>query len=250
TGGTVLEKPDSLKGLVKTPENLVGIEDFKKQVDTYINGWYNKQVHSGEGMYNKCPDEVFAKNLVEQKIVPQDKLNLMFMRYAKGNKGTIKVGKNGVSLKFYGQELQFWNEELWKIYFGRDVYVRYSPDDLSSVRVYDSEMRFICTAHLRNQLGYNATKEDIMREQQQNRKAVKAVSAYKKSKGIEAEDALKLIIEEAERNAGNIYQINPQVIRPVYGASEEVDLLKVAGDYDEPIDWSKAVERLKRAKEE
>ena len=53
TGGTILERPDSLKELVKYPNSLVNIEEFKKQVDTYILGWYNKQSHSGEGMYGK-----------------------------------------------------------------------------------------------------------------------------------------------------------------------------------------------------
>lgn len=255
TGGTILERPDRNKVVAKKPNELTQVTEFVHQVDTYIQGWYNRQTHSGEGMNGKCPDEVYALNLIEKRVIQQDKLNLMFMRYAKGNKGTIKVGKNGVSLKFYGQELQFWNEDLWKLYFGRDVYVRYSPDDLSSVRVYDGDMRFICTAELRTVLGYRASKEDIMAMQQENRKAVKAVKAYKKSKDIEAEEALKLVIDEAERSMGNTYDINPQIIRPIYGANETFESSqgiypKAVGDYEEPIDWSKAVERLKKAREE
>jgi len=254
TGGTVLERPDRNKDLAKRPSELTQVDDFIAQVDIYIQGWYNKQPHRGEGMNGKCPDEVFAINLIEKRVVQQEKLNLMFMRYAKGNKGTLKVGKNGVSLKFYGQELQFWNEDLWRLYFGRDVYVRYSPDDLSNVRVYDNEMRYVCTAELRTRLGYKATKEEIMTAQAENRRAVKVLKSYKKVKNVEAEDALKLILDEAERSIDNPYEPNPKIIRPIYGSNEAFGhdgiYQKVVGDYGEPLDWAEGVERLRKMREE
>lgn len=249
TGGTILERPDSLKELVKYPNSLVNIEEFKKQVDTYILGWYNKQSHSGEGMYGKTPDEIFNNTLIERRVIPPEKLNLMFMRYAKGNKGTLKVGKNGVTLRFYGQELQYWNAELWEMYFGREVYVRYSPDDLSAVRVYDEKMSFICVAELKDTLSYKASKEEIRKNQAENRKAVRAVKAYKRNKGIEAENELKLILDKASENMLDIDRPNPKIITPLVTAEKEV-LKKVSGDDDIVIDWSLAVERLRRAKEE
>ena len=249
TGGTILERPDSLKELVKYPNSLVNIEEFKKQVDTYILGWYNKQPHSGEGMYGKTPDEIFNNTLIERRVIPPEKLNLMFMRYAKGNKGTLKVGKNGVTLRFYGQELQYWNAELWEMYFGREVYVRYSPDDLSAVRVYDEKMSFICVAELKDTLSYKASKEEIRKNQAENRKAVRAVKAYKRNKGIEAENELKLILDKASENMHDIDRPNPKIITPLVTAEKEV-LKKVSGDDDIVIDWSLAVERLRRAKEE
>ncbi len=251
TGGTILEKPDKLKSIVKMPEKLTAITEFEHQVDTYINGWYNKQPHSGEGMNGKSPDEVYAANLVEQRVIPKDKLNLMFMRYAKGNKGTIKVGKNGVSLKFYGEELQYWNEDLWKLYYGKDVYVRYSPDNLSEVRIYDKDMRFICTAELRGAVGYKASKESIKELTKEKRSAIKAVSAYKKNKEVEAEQALKLLLDEAERKAGNKVNINPKIVTPVLADDNEVEYKKASGDdAGAIIDLATMVARMRKAKEE
>ena len=247
TGGTILEKPDRLKEIVKQPDRLVALDDFRRQVDIFIRGWYNKQPHSGDGMGGKCPDEVFAENLIEKRIVPADKLNLMFMRYAKGNKGTLKVGKNGVSLKFYGQELQYWNEELWRLHYGRDVYVRYAPDDLSSVRVYDLEKKFICTAELRTALSYRATKDEIRTATAENRRAVRTVRAYKQQKGVEAENELKLLLDAAAGDMDD-FEINAKILRPVFGGND-AELPKAAGDYDEPIDWAAGLERLRRAKE-
>ena len=201
-------------------------------------------------MNGKCPDEVFAENLIEKRIVPQDKLNLMFMRYAKGNKGTLKVGKNGVTLTFYGKELQYWSEDLWKIYFGRDVYVRYNPDDLNSIRVYDIEQKFLCVAELKTELSYTATKEEIKAQQKENRSAVKAVAAYKKKKNIEAESELKLMLDKALENSKDGVSINPNVIRPIFSRDENNEFKKAVGYNDEPIDWTAGLERLKKIKEE
>ena len=251
TGGTILEKPDKLKSIVKMPEKLTAITEFEHQVDTYINGWYNKQPHSGEGMNGKSPDEVYAANLIEQRVIPKDKLNLMFMRYAKGNNGTIKVGENGVSLKFYGEELQYWNEDLWKLYYGKDVYVRYSPDNLSEVRIYDKDMRFICTAELRGAVGYKASKESIKELTKEKRSAIKAVSAYKKNKEVEAEQAFKLLLDEAERKAGNKVNIDPKIVTPVLVGDNEVEYKKASGDdAGAIIDLATMVARMRKAKEE
>lgn len=247
TGGTILERPDKLKEIVKQPDRLTALDEFRRQVDIFIRGWYNKQPHSGIGMGGKCPDEVFAENLIEKRAVAKDKLNLMFMRYAKGNKGTLKVGKNGVSLKFYGQELQYWNEELWRLHYGREVYVRYAPDDLSSVRVYDLEKKFICTAELRTALSYRATKDEIRTATAENRRAVRTVRAYKQQKGVEAENELKLLLDAAAGDMDD-FEINAKILRPVFGGND-AELPKAAGDYDEPIDWAAGLERLRRAKE-
>ena len=248
TGGTILEKPDRLKTEVKNMSALTAIDDFKKQVDAYITGIYNKHSHAGEGMYGRSPDEVFAANLIEQRVIPKEKINLMFMRYAKSGSGMLKVGKNGISLKFYGQELQYWNEELWRLWFGKDVYVRYSPDDLSAIRVYDAQKRFICTANIRSAVSYKADKESIKELTREKRSAVKAIKAYKKNKAIEAREALELIIDEAEKNGSIPENINPDIISPVF-VSDETELPKAAGG-GMVIDLAVMAERFRRAKEE
>ncbi len=250
TGGTILEKPDRLKTAVKNMNMLTQIDEFKKQVDTYITGIYNKHPHNGEGMNGKSPDEVFKANLIEQRMLPKDKADYMFMRYAKSNTGTLKVGKNGISLKFYGQELQYWNEELWRLYFGKEVYVRYAPDDLSSIRVYDTDKRFICTAEIRTAVGYRADKETIKELTREKRSAVKAVTAYKRNKAIEEKEALELMLNEAERRNELPEVFNPDVVSPIFAANEQSELPKASGSENTVIDLAVMAERFRRAKEE
>ncbi len=74
TGGTILERPDRLKKVVKSRKGLPNIEELIQYVDIYIEGWYNKQTHEGAGMKGKCPDEIFTENLITQRILPKEKV--------------------------------------------------------------------------------------------------------------------------------------------------------------------------------
>lgn len=248
TGGNVLERPERLKYIVKNPDNLVVLEDFREFVDQYIQGRLNKKISKGDGMNGKCPDVVFAENLVEQRIASKEELNLMLMRNARMQ----KVKRNGVMFKLYDMELWFGNDELVMGHLGESVYFRYNPDDLSSVRIYDTEDRFIMEVPLRNQLSYKATKEEIAREMKASRTLIKTVKAYKKNKQIENDSALSLILDDAARKMEEEpLALNPKRIVPIRAINEEpADRIAVGdGINTTEIDWAAAVERLKKAKE-
>ena len=257
TGGTILERPDRLKKMVKTMKGLPSIEEFIQYVDIYIEGWYNKQTHEGTGMKGKCPDEVFAENMITKRVLPKEKADLMFMRYAKSNTGMLKVGKNGITLTFYGKQLQYWNEELWKEYFGQNIYVRYNPEDLSNIRIYDEQKRFLCIAALKEELSYTASKQEVKKQQQQNRNAIKEVANYKAKKEMEQKDALTMLLEKALKEENQNKTVIPKITQPVFynenqikntdDTAEVVALPNVAGG--EGIDWTKGIERLKKVKE-
>lgn len=244
TGGTILERPGNLKEVVKNPDLMKEVEEFKQFVDIYINGWFNKQPHQGDGMNGKCPDEVFAALLVEQRRATPEQLELMFMRWSK----PVTVGKNGVTLTFYGKKLQYKNDYLWSNYCGKRVYVRYSPDDLNSVRVYDMDEKLICTAELDTQLGYNATKENVAAMQREKRHTERTVTAYKKQKNIQTTEALDLIMEQAEENIMLGEDIDPKVLRPFFGDNALPMAAGDEGNNAPEIDWTSALENLKTRK--
>ena len=246
TGGTILERPDRLKNIVKEGKGLINIEEFIKFVDIYIEGWYNKQPHAGEGMKGESPDSIFAKCLSAQRVLPKEKGDLMFMRYAKSNTGMLKVRKNGVSLTFYGKELQYWSEQLWREHLGEKVYVRYNPEDLTSVRIYDKEQRYLYDVPLKETLSYRATKEEIRKKQEENRSAVKNIAKYKAKKEIQPESQLKLVLEKALENTQQEAPLSPKVIEPMF--LPDMPLQKAAGE-EEVIDWEVAIKRLKKVKE-
>lgn len=251
TGGHVLERPERLKHLAKNPDNFTVTEDFREYVDYWIRGCYNREVHTGDGMNGKCPDQVFSDCLIEQRVALDEELNLMMLR----NSRMQKVKRNGVMLKFYDKELWFRTDELCLHHFGESVYLRYDPEDLNSVRVYNEEDRFIGEAALETPLSYFASTEEIQAHMQETRKLEKTVKAYKKQKGIETEDALVLKMNQAMENLEQEYELNPKVVelrRFVDNvlAEQEADVLSQAVGEDTVIDWSRANERLEKMKEE
>lgn len=87
-----------------------------------------------------------------------------------------------------------------------------------------------------------------MKEQRQFEKFV---AAYKKKKGIQAEDKLALILAEAERNLAAGEKLDPRVITLVRAVDEEAGQgeLDMAAGADGPIDWTTALERLEAVKQ-
>ena len=243
TGGTILERPERLKKTGKDAENFIMRDEFTKYVDIFIQGYFNKRSHFGEGMDGKTRDDVYAECLVEKRTATTDELNLMMLR----NSRPVKVNRNGLKLSINGKDLYFISAELLYHHFGEQVYYRYNPDDLKEVRVYDESDRFIGTAQQIATLSYFATKEEVQREMQKLRSFEKMVKAYKKNSGIETDSELTLIMEEAARKMALGEDIDPKVIVPIR-SSEQPALAEAVGN-SERIDYTEALERLRKAKE-
>ncbi|MCM1193935.1 MAG: Mu transposase C-terminal domain-containing protein [Butyrivibrio sp.] len=250
TGGTIAERPERLKKLAKSASNFTPYADFLSYVDTYIEGWFNYQEHSGVGMGHKTRNQVYAEQLVEARRASQEDLNLMMLR----NTRMQTVRREGVVLKLYGTEITFWSNELLYDHIGEKVYFRYNPDDLSEVRVYDEKDRFLCTARQHAALSYFADKEAVAEQMKEQRQFEKFVAAYKKNKNIQAEDKLALVLAEAERNIAAGEKLDPKIITLIRSVDEEAgavaqeELGMAAGDAG-PIDWTLALERLEAMKQ-
>lgn len=246
TGGTIKERPERLKTMARKAANFTPYEDFEIFVDKYIEGIFNYEEHGGVGMKDKTRNQVYAECLYEVRTATSEELNLMMMR----NSRMVTVRRDGVVLKLYDTEITFWSDELLYNHIGEKVYYRYNPDDLSEVRIYDENDRFLCTAQQHTALSYFANKEDVAEQMKEQRQLEKVVRAYKKQKNIQAEDALELILQEAERNIAMGENLNPKVIRPIRkmeetGTEQQVMSRAVGAD---PIDWTAAIERFQAEK--
>ena len=246
TGGNILEKPDDLQDYVKSPEKLIGIDEFIKYVDAYIEGIYNRHPHTGEGMWGQSPDQAFADNFIEKRVVPKDQLHLMFMRHGKG---TVKVQKNGVTVKLYGQPLQYDNKDLWKNHFGEDVYVRYDPRNLETVRVYDTSNKFLYEATLVAKASYKATKEELQALTKKQKDQEKAVKEYKKIKGVQVQDAFDAMLDEAAATLEKPVDFHADVLKIIRSEGNRPQVLpKAAGAEDiglYQIDFQAAAQRAR-----
>ena len=249
TGGSITERPERLKELAKKAENFTPFAAFSKYVDTYIEGWFNHQAHSGVGMGGKTRNQVYADNLYELRTATPEELNLMMMR----NSRMVTFRRDGLTLRLYGAEIGYWSEDLWRSHLGEKVYFRYNPDDLREIRVYDEQDRFLGTAQQMAALSYYASKEEVAERMREQRKLEKTIAAYKKDNDLHGEDALALKLAAAERDQELPEILDPKIITPIRKIDEteqdrELAIAMAAGM--EPLDWTDAIERLRKERED
>lgn len=248
TGGTIAERPERLKKTGKDADNFTLLPEFITYVDKYIEGIFNKHKHYGVGMDGRTPDQVYAECLLEKITATTEQLNLMMLR----NTRMQKVTRDGVYITLCGQKVPFNSGELNFYHINRKVYVRYDPDDLQEVRVYDDQDRFLCTAQQTEALGYFADKEELAEKIKENRKYMRAVQTWKDVNVKKAMNELELLMWQAEQNLSeDACRLDPKIIR-IRSADEEAkeQMARVSGDSYEQIDYTAAVERLRRAREE
>lgn len=245
TGGTTAERPERLKATGKYASNFTPIEDFVRYVDKYIEGIFNYTASSGIGMNGKSRNVVYEANLIEKRVATSAELNLMLMRNSK----PVTVQREGVRLRLYDTYIYFNSVDLLYNHIGEKVYFRFNPDDLKEVRVYDTQDRFLCTAAQQGKLSYFADKEEVKEKMKEIREFDRLVRSYKKQKAVEADQALELVMWQADQNLLNGEQLNPAVITPIRYAEEKLGLPRAVGQTEEPIDYTKMLERLEKEKE-
>ena len=242
TGGNVIEKPERLKEVVKDVGNLMELEEFREKVNTYIEKVYNLRENNGYGMRGRSPNEVYKATLVEVRKASKEVLDIMLLRSTR----LQKVTRAGVKLKFYDKEIFFISDELILNHQGEQAFVRYNPEDLSEVRVYDSEDRYILTAKQVEGLSYFATKEKVSEAMKEQRRLTGLVKAYKKDKNLKGTDALDLVLEAASEVLDENGKLSPEIIKVLRNPDKESCESIATAVGAEELDWGKANEKIKK----
>lgn len=235
TGGNVLEKPERLKGVLKNGEIPLD-STFTEAVEELLDWYFNQQPYGGEVVADrgKPRQQVYNENLYTKRVAGAEDLSLMLMRSARPQ----KVTRRGVHLDIAGQRLDYWNDDMLMNLLGKQVYFRYDPDDLSEVRVYDLEDRYIMTVPVDNTavLTYGASREDVkeamgkVRRMERLTKEALKVSAYP---AFGKRTALELVMEQAHQSktARIVPSADPKVLE-LQRPDEEPLLRAVAGGPD------------------
>ena len=235
TGGNVLEKPESLKFILKDgriPLDATLVETVEELLDWY----FNQQPYGGAVArdHGKPRQQVYNENLHTKRVASAEDLNLMLMRSSRAQ----KVTRRGVHLDIAGQRIDYWNDDLVFNYLGQQVYYRYDPDDLSEVRVYDLQDRFIMTVPADNTavLTYGASKEEVKEAMAKVRRMERITKEAKKVSTFPAfgrHTALELVMEAAhESKAARIIPPADPKVRALQRPDEEPLLKAVAGGPD------------------
>ena len=194
----------------KTIREAYDLESFAKLVGEYVEA-YNRTAHSGEGMENRSPAEVFESRS-SRRVLQAGVTELLCRIWSR----ELIVGKNGVKVKemWYGQ----YNLDLL-VHQGKKVRAAHNPDDMRSVYVYDAKtLRLITTAEQNHLVAYGrAVNEEELRDaMRQKSKAVRFMKGYKDAQLTANMDLTSLTIRamqdaarpEPEKQGG-------QTLRPV-----------------------------------
>lgn len=216
TGGSPEEKPEALKKALQRGAIPTDAE-FVQKVDLLISGYLNYEPYYGSVPADKGKRriDVYNEHLEHVRHVEPDVLNLMMLRTSKPK----KVDREGVYLNIRGKKVWYNCPELHSLWQEKKVYLRYDPDDLSSVRVYREDGSFILTAPQCDlEAAYGATQEEIARQQQLKNKYKRVVQELAATLLPDAppEEAAALVARMAEENlAGPTAKRDPRTVELV-----------------------------------
>lgn len=202
TGGNVVEKPEILKVELKNG-NIPDRETFIQEIEEMIEYYLNYELYDGavEADKGKRKIDVYRENLKTKVMATDEQLNLMMLRSTRPQ----KVTRRGVSLKIAGTKIDYFNNELIMQMLNKQVYLRYDPDDLSKVRIYDLDDRFVMEVEADDTavLEYGASQEDVKKAMAKTRavkKATKEALKHTVLANIDRNTALDLVLKQAKEN--------------------------------------------------
>lgn len=231
-GGNVMERPESLKYTLK--QGLVPLDgELRVMISDFIDGQFNVGSYGGavEKDHGKRRIDIWNEYIQAQRKASADDLNLMLMRSTRKQ----TVGRNGVYITICDEKLFYWNEDTWRLQ-GTEVYVRYDPASLYSVRIYEAETdRFIATVPMARDtmVLFNDNPEAVKVAQETVRRVHKAVkSELAQLKGAvpaaRSIDMLDLAVRRAHAGKEGMLIQQPKVIIPVT-AGDEMPMQEAVG---------------------
>lgn len=254
TGGNVVERPERLKKVIKDTDNIPSDYEFTQAVEDILNYYMNEKPYSGavSSDSGKTRMQVYREQLKEKRVASELDLNLMLMRSTRSQ----KVGRRGVHLTIAGEKIDYYNDELILNYFGKDMYCRYDPEDISTVRVYDLQDNYIMTVPVDNDavLAYGSSKDAVAKALRKVKSFEKLTKQELKATQITAlgkKTALELVLATAEENKLKSDELSPKIIS-VHRADEEPAEIKQAVGQNNivKIDKAKMIRNLEERQRE
>ena len=234
TGGNIIERPEKLKFVLKGGQGTIPDDnEIIHIVNELIENYFNYEEYNGAVIEDrgKTKLQIYEDNLKVRRVAAEEDLNLMLMRSSR----KYKVGRRGVHMMVAGERIDYWNNEFVDNYINKEVYYRYDPDNLSSIRVYDLEDRYLMTVPTDNEavLEYGASQDEIKAAMGRTRSHSKEVKQkLKEIKNLYGtKTAVEMALEKAHQNKENIQISKSNPVIEIQRADEKLD--KAAGSENE-----------------
>lgn len=227
TGGNIIERPEKLKDVLKGNQGVIPTdEELTVIVDDLIENYFNYEIYNGSVAKDKgkIKLQIYEDNLKFRRTAAVEDLNLMLMRSSR----KYKVGRRGVHMTIAGERIDYWSNEFVDNYINKEVYYRWDPDNLSSIRVYDLDDRYLMTVPADNEAvqKYGAGQDEIKAAMGRTRSHSKEVK--RKLKEIKSlygtKTAVEMALEKAHQNKTNIRIIKSSPVVEIQRADEKLDI--------------------------
>lgn len=140
----MIERPESLKRRIKNGD-IETEKELREGFAQYADYVFNVAPYGGvEPKYKgMAAIEVWNTSMSSRtmRVATEDVLDLLLMR----TNGYQKIKREGVFIPYHGEKIWYYDEHNTWQHIGEEVYVRYNPNDLTSVRIYDREDRYLYT---------------------------------------------------------------------------------------------------------
>jgi putative transposase len=189
TGNSPDVKPERLKEILTTPHRIPTFEQIKTRIVDQIAGYNGNDEHAradltDEGGKPISPAAALS-SWCDTRRIPADAkaLDLLLMNWHR----PVLVTRNGISIGLSGETLHYGQNEpalsRFKALKQKDrtpVHVSYDPHDLRTIRVYDDQWKYVCTATMNQTGGGTRISQEhvatLNREKASYAKAIKHVS--------------------------------------------------------------------------
>ena len=194
-GSNAKQRPEDLKEL--NIMDVITLDEFIKQHNRYVYEIYNETANSGDAMYGRSPNQVYADEPFTIRRASKEVLYFSLMRV----KGQRTVQRNGITFK----GVHFYNDNCIN-YIGQKVTARYDPTKPEILYIFDINENFLFVAEEVQKQGWNLTAEDYQRENHRKKVAKqKALNSYTADNVVRSTEAigerLKHQSESMERTA-------------------------------------------------
>lgn len=242
-GGTILERPESLKHRIKSGK-IPRDYEIRDIFDSWIDGEYNCQNYGGSERRFKGMSriDVWNKTIKEVRQANPNDLNLMLMSTTR----VQKIKRNGVYITICGEKYWYMNPEETIMNLQHEVFVRYDPADLRSVRLYDAVTdKFMFEWKLADVLMLNyleTVQENVADAQERIRMTKKFV--HEQASGITANlsndqriTMIEMTVNKAAKNKAEKFRIQmPKRIVPVMAGEECISEKQAVGAEATPVE--------------
>lgn len=225
-GSSPESRPEELKAVLAKPHMVPTFEHVQSRLEEFIAGYNADAEHAREDMAGLSPDEAMVQwHKRHRRLADPKALDLLLQHWHQ----PVRVHRNGLTIRPRGKAIRYGQfEHAIKRLAGtkRKVRVAYDPADLRTVRVYDEQFRYLCTAAMNGsggQSGHAITVEhvgELIRKQRQYRASKRDMRKHYEHEFLTGEE---LLAGEARQAAKPTADAPLQVVRtPVDDQGDDV----------------------------